>query len=102
MNGLPSMTKPEENVIEHIETEAAFTTTGPIEPDCTLVTVCVPSFEWDSGYAKRKLDVSLTSDQASVLKSMQLGLEKQEARLKNGRYVSNPVDTIRWMLENAK
>lgn len=66
------------------------------------VTVCCPFFPWDSGYCRRNLDVVLTSTQATTLKGILLGLEKQEACLINGRPVSNPVDAIRWMLENVK
>jgi hypothetical protein len=105
MSGLPSIEsiKPGMEVKLSVdETIKSFTETAPIEPDCTILSVSVPSFEWQSGYARRKLDVALSSDQAAVLKSMQLGLEKQEAQLKNGRYVANPVDAIRWVLENVK
>jgi len=105
MSGLPSIEniKPGMEVKLSVdETITSFTETVPIEPDCTIVSVSVPSFEWQTGYVRRKLDVALSTDQAAVLKSMQLGLEKQEARLKNGRYVANPVDAIRWVLENVK
>jgi len=105
MSGLPSIESLKPGMVVNLsidETVKLFTETAPIEPDCTIVSVSVPSFEWQTGYVRRKLDVALSTDQAVVLKSMQLGLEKQEARLKNGRYVANPVDAIRWMLENVK
>lgn len=75
--------------------------TPPIEQDCDVLHMSVPVFHWDSGYVRRKLDVHLTGAQANTLKSIQLGLEKQEAKLINGRCVSNPVDAIRWILEEA-
>lgn len=75
--------------------------TPQIEHDCEVLHMSFPVFNWDSGYVRQKLDVHLTGAQAKTLKSIQLGLEKQEAKLSNGRCVSNPVDAIRWMLEEA-
>ena len=66
-----------------------------------VVTVTAPTMEWESGYVRRKLDVALNSTQAAKLKAIQLGLEQKEAQLENGKYVANPVDAIRWLLENA-
>jgi hypothetical protein len=63
-------------------------------------TISCPVLIWDEGYARKSLDVRLTEVQANKLKAIQLGLESKDAKLENGRYVSNPVDAIRWMLEN--
>jgi len=61
----------------------------------------VPVLMWDAGYARKSLDVRLTESQANKLKAIQLGLEAKDAKLENGRCVGNPVDAVRWMLENV-
>jgi hypothetical protein len=69
--------------------------------ECKSLHLTVPSFDWDAGYARRCIDLRLNSQQAEKLKSIQLGLEKQEAQLANGKFVSNATDALRWILENA-
>ena len=73
-----------------------------VDPVDDSWTISVPVLVWDAGYARKNIDVRLTESQANKLKSIHLGLEKQEATLENGKCVANPVDAIRWMLENAK
>ena len=64
-------------------------------------TLSVPVLVWDEGYARRSLDVKLNESQANKLKAIQLGLESKDAQLENGRFVANPVDAVRWILENV-
>ena len=71
-------------------------------PEAGTISVTVPTFAWEKGYARRKLDVKLTESQALTLRGITLGLERQEAQLANGKNVANPVDAIRWMLENVR
>jgi hypothetical protein len=55
---------------------------------------------FQAGFVRRRVDIKLNRDQAANLKSIQLGLEMREAKLLDGRVVNDPVDAIRWMLEN--
>ena len=64
------------------------------------ITVTAPIKDWEEGFVRKNLDVVLNRDQARVLKKIQLGLEEKEAQLKNGKYVANAVDAVRWILEN--
>jgi hypothetical protein len=78
-------------------------TATPAPPPAVLVsmTVSLPFWSGFGGYTKRRHDVILTQKQAGKLKGIYLGLEEMDAQLENGKYVSNPVDAIRWLLENA-
>lgn len=79
------------------------TVTGPVEPTGEVVSISVPLFHWTAGNAHRKVTaLRLTRQQAATLKSLTMGLENQEAQLKDGRFVSRPVDAIRWMLEQLQ
>lgn len=85
--------------VEPVETS----TPQPTEEELSkTITVSMPFFEWNVGYSRTKLDVRLNSSQAATLKGITLGLEQQEAKLLNGKCVANPVDALRWLLENAK
>lgn len=97
---LPSLGKP---AVQHKSDEviASFKTQAAIEDAVEQVTIVAPTLSWQTGFVRKKLDVALNSTQAQTLKGIQLGLEKQEAQLANGRYVANAVDAIRWMLEQA-
>jgi hypothetical protein len=64
-------------------------------------TVSCPVLLWDEGYSRRYLQVRLNESQANKLKAIQLGLESKDAQLEDGKYVSNPVDAVRWILENV-
>lgn len=93
--GKPALPEKSDEVI------ASFKTQPAMEDTLEQVTIVAPTLSWDTGYVRKKLDVALNGTQAQTLKGIQLGLEKQEAQLANGRYVANPVDAIRWLLEHA-
>lgn len=88
-----------ESIQEEKQAQETPTLENPIVGEVSLT---LPTFNWEAGYARRNVDVRLTEAQAKTLKAITLGLERQEAQLLNGKNVSNPVDAIRWMLENAK
>jgi len=71
-----------------------------VESIQATITVTAPIKDWEEGFVRKNLDVVLNRDQARVLKKIQLGLEEKEAQLKNGKYVANAVDAVRWILEN--
>lgn len=73
-----------------------------VEDEESRLSLSVPSFPWRTGYVRKSLDVRLTEVQAQTLRGITLGLERQEAKLVNGKCVANPVDAIRWMLENVR
>ena len=98
-NELPTMTT-EEPMIALDENETA--TPIPEPGTVTAMTVDVPFLNWETGFIRRRLDCSLTHEQARKLKGIQLGLETREARLQNGKYVNNSVDALRWILENVE
>lgn len=52
-----------------------------------------------SGYAMRRLDVRLNSNEADGWKAMAMGLEREEARLKDGKYIRTATDAVRWVGE---
>lgn len=101
MDALPNITRLQPGEKITLAPGESITAAGQSKPEYENITVTFPIFQWDSGYVRQKLDVMLTGAQAATLKSIQLGLEKQEAQLINGRYVANPVDAIRWLLECA-
>lgn len=74
--------------------------TSTVEQIKATITLTAPIKDWEEGFVRKNLDVVLNRDQAKILKQIQLGLEEREAQLKNGKYVANAVDAIRWMLEN--
>jgi len=54
----------------------------------------------DGGYAQRFIQLRLNEKQARKLRGLQLGLEENNAKLEDDRYVNSPLDTVRWVLEN--
>lgn len=107
MNELPTL-KPGMEIRLEAEVELAGLpenqTATPL-PDRRIVvdmTVEMPFLVWKEGFLRRRLDCVLTNEQARKLKGIQLGLESQEAQLQNGKYVANPVDALRWLLENVE
>jgi hypothetical protein len=100
-NVLPKIGDPFPANAKTVATEdsvAVVLTHRELEPDNW--TLSVPVLLWDEGYAKRRVDALLNESQAKKLKAIQLGLESKDAQLSDGRYVSGPVDAVRWMLEN--
>jgi len=69
-------------------------------PERTTVTITLPVFDWPEGYVSRNTNCWWNQEQAINLRRIQLGLERQEAQLKDGKYVSNGVDALRYILEN--
>ena len=86
---------PEETKIEQVkEVEIAIKMTDR--------KVSVPFLEnFIEGYSRTRIDLKLTNSQANALKSIQLALEAKEAKLGSGKYVSNPADSLKWILEAA-
>ena len=70
-----------------------------IEVQQTEIVCRVPFVSGLNGYCRRRVDLSLTSDQARTLKGILQGLEAADATLANGRLVSNPGHAIAWVLE---
>lgn len=103
MDDMPTMGTPYPTSapVVSVENVAVVETSTAMNDPVLAVVISAPCLPWD-GHARKSLDVRLTSSQAGTLKGIQLGLEKQEATLLNGKFVANPVDAIRWMLENAK
>lgn len=54
----------------------------------------------DGGYAQRFVQLRLNEKQARKLRGLQLGLEENNAKLEDDRYVNCPLDAVRWFLEN--
>lgn len=94
-NELPSMRS------QPKETPQAAEKKPEVQPNKNT-SVTVPVAKWAGGYVRRRHDVSLDSKQAQALWEIQHGLEQREAQLANGRFVSNGVDAIRWILEQVK
>jgi hypothetical protein len=103
MKDLPEMLQPGTEVAYAPPEIEVVETTTPAPPPAVLVsmTVSLPFWSGFGGYAKKRHDLILTQKQAGKLKGIYLGLEEMDAQLENGKYVSNPVDAIRWLLENA-
>ena len=59
----------------------------------------VPVLKLQGGYCRKRVDCTLTRSQAQQLRAVQSGLEANEAQLANGRYVSNAMHAIQWILE---
>ena len=53
------------------------------------------------GYFSNRVDMTLTIEQAKVLKAILFGLQAKYARLANGKEVANGQDAIKWLLENV-
>ena len=71
-------------------------------PKIEILTISVPSVILEEqGYCQRFIQLRLTLKQARRLRQIQIGLEERNATLEDGRYVNSPLDTVRWMLENA-
>ena len=60
----------------------------------------VPYIDGMVGYCRRRVDVTLTSQQAETLKGILHGLEAKDAKLGNGRFVSTQMHAVQWMIEN--
>ena len=64
--------------------------------------VRLPSFEGSNGYSKRRIDVQFkTSKQADFWKQVTAGLQDEQARLNDGKFVRSPSDAVKWIAENA-
>ena len=64
--------------------------------------VRLPSFEGDNGYSKRRIDVHFnTAKQADFWKRVTAGLQDEQARLDDGKFVRSPSDAVKWIAENA-
>lgn len=60
-----------------------------------------PTLTMPYGYVRLRHDVTLTRSQAETWRSIAQGLEQQECKLQNGKYVTTVADAIRWTAENA-
>lgn len=52
-----------------------------------------------AGYEARRLDTVCTGTQAKGWKALAMGLEQQEVRLENGKFVRTATDAVRWIGE---
>lgn len=69
-------------------------------PETTVMIELPTRLVPDSHYRSRFIHIpGMTIDQANAAKALFEGLHKQQARLKNGRYVKNLPDAIRFVLE---
>jgi len=73
----------------------------PLKVTAKTLRCSVPFIDGVQGYCRRRVDVTLTGSQAERLKGILQGLETQNAKLENGRYVTTPMHAIQWVLENA-
>jgi hypothetical protein len=69
----------------------------------TVVSIKVPvTYSPFDGYIPNRADVqNLTKEQGKALKAIRLGLDNDEATLKNGKRVETYTDALKWMIENA-
>ena len=102
---------PPPGVVKDKETQVVENKTETIELQETTVhsitagkiTVDVPVMLMVNGYVTRNLrsDVRMTHQQAMGWRSVLQGLEQQDAKLTNGKYVANTADAVRWMGEQV-
>lgn len=52
-----------------------------------------------SGYCARRVDVRMSGAEAAGWKAVAQGLEQQEERLKDGKFVRTSSDAVRWVGE---
>lgn len=68
--------------------------------ESTGVLIEVPALlELPMGYLPRVVKCDLNRPQRETLKRLTESLMSQHAQLEDGKYVSRPVDTVRWLLE---
>lgn len=65
------------------------------------VSIEFPTLLLDWGFVMPRHDVKLTRSQAETWRSITEGLQQQEQRLENGKYVRTITDAIRWTAENV-
>jgi hypothetical protein len=70
-------------------------------PMDALVMPLVSSAEASGGYVPKHVDVQLDANQGLFLARLVAGLDRDHARLLNGRAVQTKADTIRWLLERC-
>ena len=64
------------------------------------ITVPISDVSLDNCHIRTHIDVqSLSRNQGTVLRRLQLALDNRGAKLANGRRVVTPPDAIRWLLE---
>lgn len=52
------------------------------------------------GYIPRNVDVRMTRQQATILRDKLRALQDVGAKTKDGRYVTNRAQVVRWIIEN--
>ena len=71
------------------------------EPEITDVIVELPTVTPPAGYVSRRVDATLTGEQAIRLKSINYGLQARNATLKNGTIVKTNGHVLAWILEQV-
>lgn len=68
------------------------------QPQPTLIEI-PPLLELPMGYLPRVVKCDLNRPQRETLKRLTETLQSEEAQLEDGKFVSRPLDAIRWLLE---
>lgn len=96
---MPQMPERVETVPE--ESETTTVAGNPRVPELTSLnaTVVIPCLHGLGGFVKKRADVMFTSAQAQGWRAALHGMEQQEARLANGKYVRSVSDAIKYVGE---
>lgn len=73
----------------------------PLPYTIATVSVQVPIVRGLSktAYASRRVDITMSDEQAQVLRAITAGLRHHEAKLSDGRYVETAGHAVKWLLE---
>ena len=74
----------------------------PVTVEQSVIRCEMPVVVGVEGYCRKRVDLKLNAANATKLKQITQGLENQDAKLQNGRYVSSPMHALTWMIENAE
>lgn len=86
--------KPPPETVEVKEAGFATVTGGTVQLDVPVL--CI------GGYTKRRIDTTCSRSGAEGWKAILFGLQQQEAKLANGKYVQNLSDAVRWVGESVQ
>lgn len=68
----------------------------------SIVEIHVPlRYDPSVGYARRRLDVMLTQQQAETAKCIAEALDRASVKLPGGKQVESPTDVVRWILDEV-
>lgn len=80
--------------VEVKETQSQTITEGSVNLDVPIL--CI------GGYTKRRIDTTCSRAGAEGWKAVLFGLQQQEAKLADGKYVQNLGDAVRWVGESVQ